>query len=83
MTSTVPSTTLMAVWSSMAHAGPAKPAAHRSAAAIAFVGRSGCSTCGTIEKSTNSDVSVEDYAVAIADLREHGGHHRERIAVAW
>src|SRR4051812_16844292 len=33
-TSTVPSTTLMAVSSSIAYAGPDKPAAHRSAAAI-------------------------------------------------
>src|SRR5437588_7972919 len=36
-TSTVPSTTLMAVSSSIAYAGPDKPAAHRSAAAIVFV----------------------------------------------
>src|ERR1700678_152523 len=33
-TSTVPSATLMAVWSSMAYAGPAIPAAHLSASAM-------------------------------------------------
>jgi hypothetical protein len=48
----VPSTTLIAVSSSIAYAGPPRPAAHRSAAAMVFVGRSGLSTCGKIEKST-------------------------------
>src|SRR6266487_3544252 len=56
-TSTVPSTTLMAVSSSIAYAGPDKPAAHRSAAAIVFVGRSGFSTCGKIENSTSPSAS--------------------------
>ena len=37
-TSTVPSVTLMAVWSSMAYAGPAMPAAHLSASAMVFSG---------------------------------------------
>jgi len=37
-TSTVPSVTLMAVWSSMAYAGPAISAAHLSASAIELPG---------------------------------------------
>jgi hypothetical protein len=41
MTSTVPSTILMAVSSSIAYAGPDKPAAHRSASAMVFSGKSG------------------------------------------
>ena len=41
MTSTVPSTTLMAVSSSIAYAGPSISAAQRSAAAMVFSGRSG------------------------------------------
>src|SRR6187401_1269292 len=52
MTSTVPSTTLKAVSSSIAYARPDKPAAHSSAVAIVFHGRSGLSRCGKIEKST-------------------------------
>ena len=40
MTSTVPSTTLMAVSSSIAYAGPGMPAAHRSASAMVFSGSS-------------------------------------------
>jgi hypothetical protein len=39
-TSTVPSVTLMAVWSSMAYAGPAISAAHLSASAMVFSGMS-------------------------------------------
>jgi len=39
-TSTVPSVTLIAVWSSMAYAGPAMPAAHRCASAMVFSGMS-------------------------------------------
>jgi putative NADH-flavin reductase len=31
----------------------------------------------------NSEISAEDYAIAIADLVEQGGHARERVAVAW
>src|SRR5215203_5625880 len=47
----------MAVSSSIAYAGPDKPAAHRSAAAMVFVGRSGFSTCGKIENSTSPSAS--------------------------
>src|SRR5438034_646869 len=46
----------MAVSSSIAYAGPDNPAAHRSAAAMEFVVRSGFSTCGKIEKSTTPSV---------------------------
>src|SRR6185436_11299715 len=56
-TSTVPSTTLMAVSSSIAYAGPDKPPAQRSALAIVFDGRPSLSTCGKIEKSTIPSVS--------------------------
>lgn len=31
----------------------------------------------------NSEISAEDYAIAIADLLEQGSHTRERVAVAW
>ena len=31
----------------------------------------------------NSEISAEDYAVAIADLAESGEHGRERVGVAW
>ncbi|HEY1777981.1 MAG TPA: NAD(P)H-binding protein [Solirubrobacteraceae bacterium] len=31
----------------------------------------------------NSEISAEDYAIAIADLVEQGGHARERVGVAW
>ncbi|MCA2229665.1 hypothetical protein [Nonomuraea aurantiaca] len=55
-TSTVPSVTLMAVWSSMAYAGPAMPAAHLSASAMVFPGMSSCPRCGKIEKSTTPRV---------------------------
>ena len=40
ITSTAPSTTLMAVWSSMAYAGPAMSAAHRSARSMVLYGMS-------------------------------------------
>ncbi len=36
-----------------------------------------------VDDEGNSEVSAEDYAIAIADLLEHGGHERERITVAW
>ena len=36
-----------------------------------------------VDDNGNSEVSAEDYAIAIADLLEHGGHERERITVAW
>jgi len=31
----------------------------------------------------NSEISAEDYAIAIADLLEQGAHAHERVAVAW
>jgi uncharacterized protein len=31
----------------------------------------------------NSEISAEDYAIAIADLVEQGGHARERVSAAW
>jgi putative NADH-flavin reductase len=31
----------------------------------------------------NSEISAEDYAIAIADLLEQGSHGRERVGVAW
>jgi uncharacterized protein len=36
-----------------------------------------------VDDNGNSEVSAEDYAIAIADLLEKGGHERERITVAW
>jgi putative NADH-flavin reductase len=36
-----------------------------------------------VNVSIRSEVSAQDYAVAIADVLEQGGHRRERIAVAW
>ncbi len=36
-----------------------------------------------VDDHGNSEVSAEDYAIAIADLLEQGGHERERITVAW
>jgi len=30
-----------------------------------------------------SEISAEDYAIAIADLVEQGSHVRERVAIAW
>jgi hypothetical protein len=36
-----------------------------------------------IDGEGNSQISAEDYAVAIADLLERGDHARERITVAW
>src|SRR6188472_622616 len=56
MTSTVPSTTLMAVWSSIAYAGTPSPAAHRSAKAMELPGMPSGATCGQIEKSTIPNV---------------------------
>jgi putative NADH-flavin reductase len=31
----------------------------------------------------NSEISAEDYAIAIADLVEQGNHGGERVGVAW
>ena len=36
-----------------------------------------------VDDNGNSEVSIEDYAVAIADLLEEGGRERERVGVAW
>src|ERR1700751_4773267 len=36
-----------------------------------------------VDAEGNSEVSAEDYAIAIADLVEGGGHRRERVGVAW
>jgi putative NADH-flavin reductase len=36
-----------------------------------------------VDEKGNSEISAEDYAIAIADLLEDGGHERERITVAW
>ena len=36
-----------------------------------------------VDDNGNSEVSAEDYAIAIADLLEKGGRERERITVAW
>src|SRR5215468_2422230 len=47
----------MAVWSSIAYAGPWIPAAHLSALDRVFSGRSGLERCGKIEKSTTPSVS--------------------------
>ena len=33
--------------------------------------------------SGNSEISAADYAIAIADLLEQGGHARERVSAAW
>ena len=36
-----------------------------------------------LDENGNSEISAEDYAIAIADLLEQGGHPRARVAVAW
>jgi putative NADH-flavin reductase len=36
-----------------------------------------------VDSSGNSEVSAEDFAVAIADVLEQDGHTRERVGVAW
>jgi uncharacterized protein len=36
-----------------------------------------------VDENGNSEISAEDYAIAIADLLEQGAHPRERVAVAW
>jgi len=35
------------------------------------------------DDSGRSEISAEDYAIAIADLLERGEHPRERVGVAW
>ena len=36
-----------------------------------------------VDEQGNSEISAEDYAVAIADVLEQDIHARERVAVAW
>jgi uncharacterized protein len=36
-----------------------------------------------VDENGNSEISAEDYAIAIADLIEHGTHLRERVGVGW
>jgi putative NADH-flavin reductase len=36
-----------------------------------------------VDENGNSEISAEDYAIAIADLLESGDHARERVGVAW
>jgi uncharacterized protein len=36
-----------------------------------------------VDENGNSEISAEDYAIAVADLLEQGGHVRERVGVAW
>jgi hypothetical protein len=36
-----------------------------------------------VDENGNSEISAEDYAIAIADLLERGAHPRARVAVAW
>jgi putative NADH-flavin reductase len=36
-----------------------------------------------VGENGQSEISAEDYAIAIGDLLEEGGHTRERVSVAW
>jgi putative NADH-flavin reductase len=36
-----------------------------------------------VDEDGNSEISTEDYAIAIADLLKDGSHGRERVSVAW
>jgi len=36
-----------------------------------------------VDENGNSEISAEDYAIAIADLLKNGSHARERVSVAW
>jgi putative NADH-flavin reductase len=36
-----------------------------------------------VAENGTSEISAEDYAIAIADLLEGGDHSRERVSVAW
>jgi uncharacterized protein len=36
-----------------------------------------------VDENGNSEISAEDYAIAIADFVEQGAHPRARVAVAW
>lgn len=37
----------------------------------------------TVDEHGNSEISAEDYAIAIADLVDSGDHVRERVNAAW
>ena len=36
-----------------------------------------------VDENGNSEISAEDYAIAIADLLENDRHERDRVCVAW
>lgn len=36
-----------------------------------------------VDENNHSEISAEDYAIAIADLLEQRGHARERVTAAW
>lgn len=36
-----------------------------------------------VDENGNSEISAEDYAIALADLVEQGSHPRERVTAAW
>ena len=36
-----------------------------------------------VDENGASEISAEDFAIAIADLVEHGDHVRQRVSVAW
>jgi putative NADH-flavin reductase len=36
-----------------------------------------------VDENGKSEISAEDYAIALADLVEQGGHARERVTAAW
>ena len=36
-----------------------------------------------VDDKGNSEISSQDFAIAIADLVEQGGHSRERVTAAW
>jgi uncharacterized protein len=36
-----------------------------------------------VDENGNSEISAEDYAIAIADLLEQGAHQRGRVGVGW
>jgi uncharacterized protein len=36
-----------------------------------------------VDENGNSEISAEDYAIAVADLLERAEHPRERVGVAW
>ena len=36
-----------------------------------------------VDEDGNSEISTEDYAIAIADLLKNGSHAREPVSVAW